>query len=213
MGKKTYWPIILIMILAIISVIFVKKGMELILIAGIIAVPGLIYCMKKPKTLVYFQLIYNFLIKYMISDFGVPGLANYLTDIITVLCVIFAVRRFIIEKTKINFKMQIFVVILMLFSSLLGLVINGQKPILYIWGFRNIYRFFAFFFASIIILDKEDIKKILKIFKVFLYINIILCTYQYFVLSLPQDNISGTFGTLVGGNRKYEFIFNCCYDK
>lgn len=198
--KKYILLFLVIITLALISVICMKKNMEMILIAIILAVPFLIYCNKNPKRYVYFQLIYNLLIKYLISDWGIPSFANYITDVITVLCVYYAVKKIIKEKEKVNFKSQFIIVILMLLSSVLGLIINGQSILLYIWGFRNIYRFFAFFFAAIIIMDSDDVKNVFKIFKIFLYINFVLCSYQYFIQGLPQDNVSGTFGTLAGGN-------------
>ena len=198
-GKQIFFFLIIIS-LALISVICMKKNIEMILIAVLLAIPFLLYCNKNPKRYVYFQLIYNLIIKYLISDFGIPSFANYLTDVITVICVYYAIKKIVKEREKVNFKSQFIIVILMLLLSVLGLIINEQSIMLYIWGFRNIYRFFAFFFASIILLDKTDIVNFIKILKVFLLINVVLCTYQYFIQNLVQDRISGIFGTLFGGN-------------
>lgn len=198
-GKQIFF-FLMIISLALISIICMEKNIEMILIAVLLAIPFMLYCNKNPKRYVYFQLMYNLLIKYLISDFGMPSFANYLTDVITVICVYYAIKKIVKEREKVNFKSQFIIVILMLLLSVLGLIINEQSIMLYIWGFRNIYRFFAFFFASIILLDKTDIVNFIKILKVFLLINVVLCTYQYFIQNLVQDRISGIFGTLFGGN-------------
>lgn len=192
--------VFIVLILIPISIICVKKDIEMLLIAILLFIPIFIFFNKKPKLYVYTQLIYNLIIKYLISSWGVPSIANYVTDIITLLCVWYAMIKCIKNKEKVNFKPQMLIVILMFISTIVGFFINGSEITLYLWGFRNIYRFFAFFFASIILLDKEDFYKFFKIFKIFLLINVFLCTYQYFIQHLGQDAISGTFGTISGGN-------------
>ena len=45
------------------------------------------------KKLIYFQIIYNCFVKYLVIDLGFPSLLNYVTDLITVALFIFTIKK------------------------------------------------------------------------------------------------------------------------
>lgn len=188
-------------LLSIFASLFLAKNDMILLFVGImIGIPMIIFCLKKPVRLIYFQIIYSLFIKFLISDMRVPNIANYLTDLINILLLFFALRKYIIEKPKINIRTIMIIVIIMLIISAFSFILNFSKITLYVWSIRNLYRFFAFMFSCIILLKKEDLKIILKIFEIVFLLNVVLCSYQKFILNLHQDYIAGFFGTISGGN-------------
>lgn len=198
-NKKIIWMIIYFLISA--SIMLMGKYF-IIMTLGIcvLMLPWIKVVLKDPKKLIYTQIIYNLSIKFLISDLKIPRMANYVTDIINIMIVFFAINKQIKHKENIKIKNWLLAVILLFFESIIGLMINMSELTLFIWSFRNIYRFFWFFWGCIVLLEKQDVEKIFKIFKIFLFINVIFCSYQYFILKLEQDCIGGTFGTDKGCN-------------
>lgn len=198
--KEKYFLVLYVLVLAFVSIIAVKKDMALLFIGILVGIPIIFYCLKKTKRLIYLQIIYSLFIKFFISDLGFPSAANYLTDVINIILIIVAIRTYLLKKPEISTKNVTIVVLLMLLFSLFSFLVNISEITLYLWGIRNLYRFFIFMFSCVILLNKEDVKLLLRIFEIVFVLNIILCTYQKFVLDLYQDYISGFFGTMSGGN-------------
>lgn len=198
--QKNIFLVLYVAFAAIITLFLALKGQIVLAIGILLGIPALLFLIKKPVRLVYAQLFYVLTIKILISDFGIPSIANYVTDIFMLLIGLCAIMKYIKEKPKLHIKGPILCVLFLFLSSVLGLIMNGQSMLLYVWGFRNIYRFFIFFFGCAVLLEKEDIAKIFKILYVYLFINVILSTYQYFIQKLGQDYIGGSFGTLKGCN-------------
>ena len=199
--SKMYIKIVWIIFSLIATLLGMKLKNMLLTIVLITGIPIILYLIKNPKYLIYAQIIYVLLIRIFISMIKIlPNSATYVMDIINILAFIIALRKKIKEKEKLQIKSPVIIVMLLLIFSIIGLIVNGQSIFLYIWGFRNIYRVFAFMYSCIVLLDKEDLYKIMKIFKVTFILNIFLCTYQYFVLHLHQDEIGGIFGIEVIGN-------------
>lgn len=155
----------------------------------------------KLKYLVYFQIIYNFFIKFLISDFKFPGMLNYVTDVINVLLllgVLVSIKKNNIHKIKI--KPLIFPLILFIIN-LISFIVDFSNPLLFIWGARNVFRFFVFFYSCIYVLRMEDIKKIFDILEVIYIINFVICIYEFLVRGIKFDNLGGIFGNMtLGGN-------------
>lgn len=150
-----------------------------------------------PVNLIYIQIIYNFIVRYLISVIGLPGYLLYLNDIMTILTFIIALN-FAKRKEIRIINGVILEIIIMLLFSFFGLLINEQPILQYFWGLRNTYRFFMFMISCCILLKKEDIKNIIKIFTFFMFPIVILATYQYFGKNLFQDLIGGIFGEFYG---------------
>lgn len=74
------------------------------------------------------------------------------------------------------------------------------NPLLFLWGFRNSFRFFVFFFICVGLLDAWDVEKIVDFFKAIFFLNVIMITFQYFVQGYRDDFLGGFFGTGSGCN-------------
>ncbi len=184
----------------LITLIGMKLNKVMLSLGIIILVPTIIFLIKVPKRLIYAEIIYVCVIKFLISTFNLPSIANYVTDIINLLAFVIAIGVQIKKKEKLNIKITTWIVIFMIMFSIIGLIKNGQSILLYMWGFRNIYRFFAFMYSSIVLLNKKDVENIFKILNVFFVINIFLCLYQYLGLHQDMDHIGGIFGISSGVN-------------
>ena len=153
----------------------IKMQNLVISMAIIVGIPVLFYLMKVPKKLIYAEIIYVLLIRVFITIFKiVPQSAMYVTDIFNLIAFIIALSKYLTNrKSKINVKLPVIIVISMLLFSIIGLIINGQSILLFMWGIRNTYRFFAFIFSCIVLLEKEDVNKLLKILNKVFILNLI----------------------------------------
>ena len=91
---------------------------------------------------------------------------------------------------------------------LLGATINAVSPLLVLWAMRNNLRFFVFFLVCVDALDLTDVTKFIGLFKKFFWINLVMCTVQYFVFGLRADYVGGFFGVTRGCNC-YLNVFIC----
>lgn len=210
-NKKKYIYVSVCIILVILSMIFgIKMGnilISMILLLGIIVI---LFSLKNTKRLVYVQIIYIVALRFLTSNLNIANIANYALDLNNLIIFIIALYKYIKMKKEVNIKVfsrVVFfrVVFLMFICSLIGLIINGQSILLYLWSLRNIYRFFMFTFSCAVLLDKKDIDKIFKILFIMLIINVFICSFQYFILKVSQDGIGGTFG--VNHDQGYMNIF------
>ena len=91
-------------------------------------------------------------------------------------------------------RLEVSIVILLLCISIISFVINAYSLKLYLNGFRSAFRYFAFFFACLALLQREDIKHFFELAYKLLIVNTIVCTIEYFVLGYKGDYCSGLFG-------------------
>ena len=186
-NKKNYMYISVCIVLTILSM-FVGIIMGNILISVILLLEILVifFSVKNTKRLVYVQIIYIVAVRFFASILNISNIANYTLDINNLILFIIALSKYVKIKKKVNIKVFLRVVFLMLICSLIGLMINGQSILLYLWSLRNIYRFFMFTFSCAVILEKKDIDKLFKILFVMLIINVFICSFQYFILKVTR---------------------------
>lgn len=84
-------------------------------------------------------------------------------------------------------------------STVIGLIAVDGSPILYIWGFRNVFRYYAYFISCTVLLDISDVLEIIPKLKKIYIINFFICLVE-FGLGYSGDNIGGIFGTQSGCN-------------
>lgn len=151
------------------------------------------------KSLIKLQIFYNCVIKFCIGHLGIPSLANYVTDLITLVLVLLMLKcsHGIIKKSSQLFVASLFVIVVVV--SYVG---NDYSVGLLIWGARNLFRFYFFFFACIYFLEVKDFDSIMDGLKKMFWINIILITYQKWGLNYIGDACSGLYslGNISGGN-------------
>lgn len=162
------------------------------------------------KKLIYFQLIYVLCVNSVISMFGVPSSAMYLTDVVNLILLFYiCYSRKIQRNIKLAKASYLIVELALLAVTLLfGIIINLVKPSLVVWAIRNNFRFFAFFFVCLCILDSTDVEKMFSIMCRLQILNFVLSLYQFFALGKSQDYLGGIFGINQGCNA-YSNTFFC----
>lgn len=151
------------------------------------------------KKLIYFQIIYNCFVKYLVIDLGLPSLLNYVTDLITIALFIFSLKNLDYKIPQRNAALNITFILLLCMTVSFFVDFTSFK--FYLWSLRNIFRFYIFFFACIYNLDELDVFKIFELLEKILIINFAICAYEYFVEGVNYDFLGGSFGNgATGGN-------------
>lgn len=153
----------------------------------------------KTYYLIYLLLCIVLTVFFFETMLGVPHSIIYVTDVLVLGLMLLNAAYFF---RRMNGKIKMITCYLVVFAAvaLLGLLINHQSILLFLWGFRNNFRFYGFFLACIVALKTKRIRWILKAFEIFLYANTLMCSFQFFILKLGFDNIGGFFGVKSGGN-------------
>ena len=154
-----------------------------------------------PQKLIYFQIFYNCFIKFLITDFHLPSALNYVTDLITLALVYIIFTQHSSKITLGNNATIVFAGILLLIGTLSAIMSPNSSTPLYLWSFRNNFRLFVFFYCCCKILTPQDVKNLLEALLYFLYANIIVCMFEYFVKHIDYDFLGGLYGNGIrGGN-------------
>ena len=155
---------------------------------------------SKKRMVVFMQILYIHFMLWIRDILGLPFAITYLTDILTIYMIVF--HFFSIKKgfLKRDLRPQRNIAISILICMILGTMINLVNPLLVLWGLRNSFRFFIFFFICVGILTKKDIIKFVEFFKIFFLMNTLMITYQFFIQGYRDDLLGGFFGVSAGCN-------------
>lgn len=143
--------------------------------------------------------VFGFGIKQSI---GLPGIFNYIADAAVIFLFILEIVEIVNNGLDIKFgqhKLILWMGIFFIYAILAHLW-NFQSAYYLYNGIRNTFRFYAFFIGCILFLRKSEIEFYFKIFDVLLWINVVLCTFQFFVLGKKADFLGGIFGVVSGCN-------------
>ena len=154
----------------------------------------------KKKILVYAQIVWVMIMLWLRDVVGLPSWITYFTDVLLVCMLVLQLNGIRSGLRRTPVKTQLSITAFIGVGILLGLVLNLVSPLLVVWAARNNFRFFAFFFICAGLLQKEDIEKIIGLLLRFFWINVLLCTYQYFVQGRYGDYLGGLFGVRRGSN-------------
>ncbi len=141
------------------------------------------------------------------SVLPLSSIHSRILDVCTFIEFAFTMKILKKEIRNINIKWPLVIVgILMCFSVVVGLS-RLYSPIIFIRGFYNFFKYFAFFVSCSVVLEIEDVKKVLNQFNILLVVNALICSVQYFLLGYKGDYCCGLFGsTLVNS---YLNVFIC----
>ena len=160
------------------------------------------------KTLIYGQILLVLVMLWLRDVLHFPSAITYITDVNLVLLVIQCCYKRTEYRVFKDVMPQCIIVALIIVFMLFGATINTVSPLLVLWGMRNNLRFFVFFFLCVDLLDISDIHTFCKILKKFFWINVAMCTLQYYGFGLRADYLGGFFGTTQGCNG-YLNVFIC----
>ena len=152
--------------------------------------------------LILFVVIFSTFFLGLKQMVGLPGIFDYVVDL--VLFVLFILEIVKISKSKLDRDMGkiklIFWIVFFLIYASASYLWNFQSIFYFLNGFRNTFRFYVFFVACILFLTEEEVHFYFKVFDWLLLVNVLLCTYQFFVLGKKMDFLGGIFGTESGCN-------------
>lgn len=163
----------------------------------------------KLKTLIYFQIYFILINRFLISEFHFPEVIKYVPDFITIILTIYLFCDQFKGKILIAKEQRILnnIILVLFIYSVVSSIIHFTKPLYFIWALRVTFRFYLFYVACINYLRKDDVEKILRGFEKAFLLNIILSFYQFFIQGYKLDNLGGIFGTESGCNGYLNIFF------
>lgn len=189
------WPYLVTGLLGIISALALYKGVGLYVLLALIGIPALIFLMKSPSAVIVTQITYCVVIRFFIDTLGMPDMLIYFSDILNALLLLHIIMNFPVMGYKLR-VLTIPGIFLLLITvvNIVSVLYNRVDLINIIWGMRIYYRFPLFLVGCIMFLNQEIFDVIWKIMLGVVCAQILLTTYQCFILQLHVDLIGGTFG-------------------
>lgn len=142
-------------------------------------------------------LMYWYVIAAVLTGFlGLPKSIVYIGDILNIWLFLKAIYRF--KQRGMRLKHNGVMTSIMFFSIivLIGGLVNINSPVLLLWGIRQNFRYFIYYFSCIVFLQKQDIKKIFGLTGILFWISLPLCIYEALIVKYPVGTIIGDY---VGG--------------
>ncbi len=158
-----------------------------------------------PEWMVFTILIFPFAYGLLTQVLPLPGAIRFSLDAIIVFLFVgfFIKNRFMIKRSV----LPSFVLIALIFTYTLAVyVINFQSPFYYVWGVRNLFRFYAAFLIFTSFVEEDLATLLLKWLDALFWINALTSFVQFFVMGVRQDYLGGLFGAS-GGTNGYTLIF------
>lgn len=137
----------------------------------------------------------------MLDLLKLPSLVKYIADVMWVglVLVLLANRNNRILRRN---GALITLVFLLWITTVIGYFANIYSPLYYLWGLRNNFRFFIFFFSCFTFLREKTGQSLLMWFEKLILVNFLVACVQFFVLGYKQDYVGGIFGVSAGCNGK-----------
>lgn len=159
----------------------------------------------KGKTILFFILYVVMFEGILINSFHIPGIIMYMADILLVFLIIYSIKR----NKKLGKEEKVIrnIVGIYMLIVMFAYILNYQNILYFVGGFRNIFRFFLFFFVCTIYLTKSYMVEFFKNLDAIFYINAAIMMIQYFIFGLNQDYLGGIFGTHQGCNGPLNIFF------
>lgn len=156
---------------------------------------------KQNEVLVLLVLVIVFCLALLQELLKLPGAVKYSIDILWMLLFgTIAVNKFNMPNVE-TFLLLKRIVVFFLFT-LFGVIVQGGSFVLYIWGFRNYFRFFVYFLSCAMFLKRRTVDQVLDLFDKLFYLNFVVSLIQFFVMGKVGDYNGGIFGTGEGCNGK-----------
>ena len=149
------------------------------------------------KEMLLFVALFPLIFQFLTYNMGFPSAVKYLMDVALIILFLKYIKSFVVWKG--NKWLYLYCLAFLMFT-LFDYFINHQSVLYYFWGLRNNFRFYLFFLLCLLILKQNNIRFIYKAFDVFLVLNVIVVSYQYWVQGINQDTLGGLFGTVTGCN-------------
>lgn len=167
--------------------------------------------LNRLNRLIIIIIVWNMISALLIGFMRAPRTLLYFTDFFNLylfLCIIRKQGLILLRRSPLVW-MLLFILV-----STVSAVINCTSPILAIWGMRQNFRYFVFFYSCIFIMEEKCIALLMKIIEIVFWISVPLCFYEALFVSYPTGTIIGDMvGGIyyrVGGNSPLNIIL-CLY--
>lgn len=124
----------------------------------------------------------------------VPSAVKYAADVLwlgLVLCALLK-KRIVVRK---NIKTLILLAAGLFGYALIVYLIRYQSIFYFIWGFRNLFRFYIAFFAFADRMNEDTVERWFSLIDIIFWINLVLTGFQFVFMGVRQDYLGGVFGT------------------
>ena len=101
--------------------------------------------LKKPAWIIYLQILYCCVNKFLISQFSMPSAINYITDALMILSFLLAIKIFCQKFEPYYFSAPIFIAVFFFVCGTLSALFQQVDFLLLVWSYRNLMRFYIFF--------------------------------------------------------------------
>jgi len=207
--KRLQGLIILIYILIFIANIFLGNDILLKFNIIVAALFFMIFLMKSNKILLITTVLLAIFNGFLIQELHFPSSIQYAVDILTALILIKIIYTIFQRKRSMNNSMLKYIALIFVLQ-LIALLINNYSTLPFIWGIRNLYRFFIIFVGFQYLEVELDYRKVITFFKYFVIVQLGVIIFQHFK-EIDFDNISGFFGIKGTGITLIFLMFICCF--
>ena len=162
-----------------------------------------------PKKCVYIILYACVLFSAAYTLFGISLSTFYICDLFNLILFYFEIK-YIVQIKKICAPLLYISISLLLFL-IVGAGINYVKPLLVLWGVRNLCRYFVTFFGVVIFFTLDDVERVIRFYFIAQIFNALVGIYKYFVLGLFSDSFGGGIFWGGGGLNPFCLLLLCFY--
>ena len=123
----------------------------------------------------------------------VPQVLKYVADVLwlsMVLCVLIK-RRIVIRK---DIRQLVLLVAVLFVYAMTTALLHFDSIFYFVWGFRNLFRFYIAFFAYADMISGKTVEKWFSFLDIVFLINAVLSVIQFTFLGVRQDFLGGVFG-------------------
>ena len=138
---------------------------------------------------------------------SLPSFIKYTADVAWagLLCYMVFTRSNRVDKKILPFVLLVSVFFL---YCLVLYLFQYQSIIYFLWGMRNNFRFYVFFFAVALYFRERDASKVFQLFDILFWVNAPVTLIQYFLFHYKQDYLGGIFGVEPGSNASTIIFFS-----
>ncbi len=127
-----------------------------------------------------------------------------------IICLYIFVKALIIQKPSRLIKRDLLPFTIWaagyIFVGCIGAVIFKLDAVQFLWGCRTYLRMFLLLFDMVLVLEKEDLKLLYRVFNLVLVIHFALTLVQFFAFGQRWDYLNGIFGTQMGDSSSLHAI-------
>lgn len=154
----------------------------------------------RARNVLIFVFLYSFVGMGIADSFPEIIFLRYISDLLIVFLLFFIFYTHNFKVKHLGYSIPVILVLLFFITLLSYPFVSNDSPIFYLWGFRNLFKWFILWWAGTIFFEKNDFFLLSKILLTFVVLNTPIMLFQGLVLNWNQDIVGGISGLLTGVN-------------